>query len=60
MPAAMLRARYLITGSVTRFGTEERRGLGGIGGRFGLGALGFKRSQDSGRAHCPCRRRGNG
>jgi curli biogenesis system outer membrane secretion channel CsgG len=40
---AMLRARYIITGSVTRFGTEERRGLGGVGGGFGLGALGFKR-----------------
>jgi curli biogenesis system outer membrane secretion channel CsgG len=39
----MLRARYVITGSVTRFGTEERRGLGGVGGAFGLGALGFKR-----------------
>jgi curli biogenesis system outer membrane secretion channel CsgG len=39
----VLRARYIITGSVTRFSTEERRGLGGLGGRFGLGALGFKR-----------------
>jgi curli biogenesis system outer membrane secretion channel CsgG len=43
VPAAILRARYVITGSVTRFGTEERRGLGGVGGPFGLGALGFKR-----------------
>jgi curli biogenesis system outer membrane secretion channel CsgG len=41
--AKILRARYIITGSVTRFGTEERRGLGGVGGGFGLGALGFKR-----------------
>jgi curli biogenesis system outer membrane secretion channel CsgG len=41
--ANILRARYIITGSVTRFGTEERRGLGGLGGGFGLGALGFKR-----------------
>ncbi len=39
----VLRARYIITGSVTRFGTEERRGLGGLGGAFGLGALGLKR-----------------
>jgi curli biogenesis system outer membrane secretion channel CsgG len=39
----LLRARYIITGSVTRFGTEERRGLGGIGGGFGLGMLGLKR-----------------
>jgi curli biogenesis system outer membrane secretion channel CsgG len=43
MSAAILRARYVITGSVTRFGTEEHRGLGGVGGRFGLGVLGFKR-----------------
>jgi curli biogenesis system outer membrane secretion channel CsgG len=41
--ANLFRARYIITGSVTRFGTEERRGLGGLGGGFGLGALGFKR-----------------
>jgi len=41
--ANILRARYIIAGSVTRFGTEERRGLGGLGGHFGLGALGFKR-----------------
>jgi curli biogenesis system outer membrane secretion channel CsgG len=41
--ANILRARYIITGSVTRFGTEERRGLGGLGGGFGLGVLGFKR-----------------
>jgi curli biogenesis system outer membrane secretion channel CsgG len=41
--ANVLRARYIITGSITRFGTEERRGLGGIGGSFGLGVLGFKR-----------------
>jgi curli biogenesis system outer membrane secretion channel CsgG len=41
--ANLLRARYIITGSVTRFGTEERRGLGGLGGGFGLGVLGFKR-----------------
>jgi curli biogenesis system outer membrane secretion channel CsgG len=39
----VLRARYIITGSVTRFGTEDRRGLGGLGGNFGLGVLGFKR-----------------
>jgi len=39
----ILHARYIITGSVTRFGTEERRGLGGVGGAFGLGALGLKR-----------------
>jgi curli biogenesis system outer membrane secretion channel CsgG len=41
--APVLRARYIITGSITRFGTEDRRGVGGLGGRFGLGALGFKR-----------------
>jgi curli biogenesis system outer membrane secretion channel CsgG len=41
--ANVLRARYIITGSITRFGTEERRGLGGLGGRLGLGLLGFKR-----------------
>jgi curli biogenesis system outer membrane secretion channel CsgG len=41
--ANVLHARYIITGSVTRFGTEERRGLGGLGGSFGLAALGFKR-----------------
>ena len=41
--ANVLRARYIITGSVTRFGTEERRGLGGLGGSFGLSVLGFKR-----------------
>lgn len=41
--STMLRARYLITGSITRFGTEDRRGLGGLGGAFGLGALGIKR-----------------
>ncbi len=41
--AAILRARYIITGSVTRFGTEERRGLGGLGGAFGLGGLGLTR-----------------
>jgi curli biogenesis system outer membrane secretion channel CsgG len=41
--APLLQARYIITGSVTRFGTEERRGLGGLGGGFGLGALGIKR-----------------
>jgi curli biogenesis system outer membrane secretion channel CsgG len=41
--AHVLRARYIITGSVTRFGTEERRGLGALGAGFGLGALGFKR-----------------
>ena len=39
----VLRARYIITGSITRFGSEDRRGLGGFGGSFGLGALGFKR-----------------
>jgi curli biogenesis system outer membrane secretion channel CsgG len=43
VPPTILRARYIITGSVTRFGTEERRGLGGLGGAFGLGGLGFKR-----------------
>jgi curli biogenesis system outer membrane secretion channel CsgG len=41
--ANVVRARYIITGSITRFGTEERRGLGGLGGGFGLGVLGFKR-----------------
>jgi curli biogenesis system outer membrane secretion channel CsgG len=41
--ANVLHARFIITGSVTRFGTEERRGLGGLGGSFGLGVLGFKR-----------------
>jgi len=39
----ILHARYIITGSITRFATEERRGLGGVGGAFGLGALGLKR-----------------
>ena len=39
----VLRARYAITSSITRFGTEDRRGLGGLGGGFGLGALGIKR-----------------
>jgi curli biogenesis system outer membrane secretion channel CsgG len=43
IPRTILRARYIITGSVTRFGTEERRALGGLGGAFGLGGLGFKR-----------------
>lgn len=42
-PGAILRARYIITGSITRFGTEEQRAGAGLGGRFGLGALGFKR-----------------
>jgi curli biogenesis system outer membrane secretion channel CsgG len=42
-PDGLLRARYVITGSVTRFGTEERRGIGGVGGAFGLGVLGLKR-----------------
>jgi curli biogenesis system outer membrane secretion channel CsgG len=43
IPRTILRARYIITGSVTRFGTEERRVLGGLGGAFGLGGLGLKR-----------------
>jgi curli biogenesis system outer membrane secretion channel CsgG len=43
--ANLLRARYIISGSITRFSTEERRGLGGLGGPLGLGALGFKRAK---------------
>jgi curli biogenesis system outer membrane secretion channel CsgG len=41
--ARLLGARYLIAGSITRFGSDESRLAGGGGTRGGIGGFGFRR-----------------